>query len=349
MLTNRKKRITLADIAASANVSKMTVAYALSAAGSKTTRVSEETADKVRKVAEELGYRPNVAARQLRIGKSKMIGVLIDSHAPVVTGDKVAGIEKYCMQRGYRLMFGQAHNDLSVFRQYIDDFASRGVDGLICASHDYKQADVIPNLLKDIPNVLFLRRPNINIPCSSVDVDIADGVSQAVRHLVSAGRQVIGMIQFNSFSSGTRMRFDGYMNAVKELGLKFSPEQMEVMEVKDTDEITTDDISQMVSRLVHQQHVHGIICANDIIAAHAVQACKRMGLRVPQDLSIIGFDNSDFSKVLDPPLTTIDQNVDEVARQAVAVLFDMINRKPSDPKDKKQILVKPKLIIRESA
>ncbi len=346
---SRTNTIRLVDVAQAVGVSSVAAGSVLLGSGKGSVRVGKATSEKIRRVAREMGYRPNTAARQLKGEKSKTIGVLIDSHAPVVTSERVAGIERACMQRGYRLIFGQAHNDLEVFKRYIDDFVSRGVEGLICASHDYEQADVIPNLLADIPCVLFLCRPKDLEACTYIEVDLADGIAQAVKHLVKKKKNRIGMISINPASRTTHQRIEGFNAAIEAKQIPRLNGQIEVLKSKDMREISTHEISEIVLKMVKIQNINSIICSNDIIAGHVIRACKQAEINVPKDLAVIGCDNSDFSVIIDPSLTTIDQNVKKFSQEAANMIFESIENGFEPVKESRGILIKPRLVVRGSA
>lgn len=337
----------LADIAKMAGVSIPTVAKALHGTGGANTRVSEKTAKKIKSIARQMGYRPNLIARQLAGKKSQIIGVIIDSYAPQVAFNRLAEMERQAAKLGYRFMVGQSHGELDRILEYIEDFDARGVDGIICISHNYPAiAEQIDEAIANTElKALFIGRPaDKSANFSFVDIDIADGIIQAISHLVNRGKSSIGIILPKSEYPNITARYKGYIAGLNKNKLEYNEDLL--ADIPDTSivKISSELIKPAIERLLAKQ-VDAIICSNDRVAVHVIKLLMKMGIRIPDQIAIVGYDNLEICEMITPELTSIDQNPRELARQAIDILIEQIERSPTKPR---HVTIKPNLIIRET-
>lgn len=349
---NGRKRTSLADIAAIAGVSTVTVAKALHNTGGKNAGVSKTTADRIRKIARKLEYRPNPIARQLRGLKSGIIGAIVDSNAPAVVSQLISDMESEARARDYRIMVGQSHGEIKQVEAYAADFADRGIDGVFCASWDYSDAqrgDFIRRVFSKLDKVVFLGKPLVEEEVHHyVGSDTADGVRQLVHYLHAKGREKIALVLLNSQSIVITRRIDGFLTTTRQLGLSYGPEMVYRIDVPLSPLITPEHLKQYVKEFLQPHQVDAVIAVNDRIAMMTINALQEAGLRVPEDVAVCGYDNDAMSDVYRPALTTIDQNNENVAKAAVDMLVSLIEEKEI-PQEKRHVLIQPRLIIRESA
>jgi len=347
---NKKNRVRLIDIANLAGVSKVAVSKALFGTGGNT-RVGPDTALKIRKIAKELNYRPNVAARQLAGKGSKLIGAIVDSCAAQLFFEYLSGIERAVAEKGYHFLVGQSHGEISRISNYADEFMDRGIDGIVCVSHDYPlHGDKVSSIFSHFKNVVFIGRPqNSKGRLSYVGVDMSQGIKDAVEYLYRNSRRRIGIMLGRSGSYSMRMRYDGYVKTLNLLNLPMDPALINWLQYEeDMGDLRRDDIVQSVLSLAGEGQVDAIIAPNDRVAAVAIKGLMNNKYKVPEDIAVVGSDNLELAEFCEIPITTIDQCSKEVTNAVVDMLLDFIEGRRSQ-ENTKPIIIKPKLIIRESA
>ena len=347
--------IRLIDIAKKVGVSQVTAGAVLLGSGKGSVRVSKKTSDKIRRVARQMNYQPNIAARQLKGKRSKLIGVIIDSYAPQISFDRLSSMERAANRRGYRFMIGQSHGEIERIREYASDFLARGVDGVICVSHNYPDSGAdIAKIYSQFKNVVFIEKPAITSKSVCyVEVDIVDGIGQAFSRLLSTNKLPVGLLLADLSFNKSKERKEGFIQAHKKAGIEYNDNLIYVIGELG-DDIVSERFDDAVEHWMFKHKLKSIIALNDIFAIHIINALMRKGLSVPNDVAVIGCDNIKFASMFNPALTTIDQKQDKLSSIAVDMLVDMIE----DDNDKdngrgkyknRQIVIKPELIIRQSA
>ncbi len=337
----------LADIAQVAGVSIPTVAKALHGTGGINTRVSKKTATKIRAIARKMGYRPNLVARQLAGKRSQIIGVIIDSYAPQVAFNRLAEMERQSALLGYRFMVGQSHGELDRILEYIEDFDARGVDGVICISHNYPA--IAKHIDRAIANTelkaVFIGRPaEESARFSFVDIDIADGIVQAIDHLHTNGKSTIGIILPKSEYPNITARYKGYLTGLSKNNIPYNEDLLANIADTSVVKVSCEIVKPALERLLDKK-VDAIICSNDRVAVHTIKLLHKMQISIPQEIAIVGYDNLEICEMITPELTSIDQNPKELAQLAVNTLVEQIEQNITEPK---HITIKPKLVIRET-
>jgi len=334
-------RVRIVDIAREAGVSAAVVTKVLSGS-SGTIRVGREKAELVRKIAQHLNYQPNIIARALVGGKSKIIGVYIDSLAPGTYFRTLAGIEHYLSKEGYRMMIAESHDDMGKITDAYNTFIQYGVDGVILISHDYPQfAEDVQKRLVNLEKAVFVGAPLIG-NAVHVNIDFAGGAEIAVRHLIERGKRRLGIMISDEGTAALRLRAEGFRNATEQAGTKIECALIHTFHSLPVAEYVLDTFENFI----RPNRIDGLIAANDLNAAYMQRMLVSHGLRVPQDVALIGLDNMDFSAALSPALTTIDENCNQTAQHAVDLLMHLLNgtldwTQPTP-------IVTPTLIVRES-
>ena len=305
---------------------------------------SAATRQRVVEAARRMRYRPSMAARQLRGGRSGLLGVLIGLDNPQVNFDRLAHVERVAFARGYRLMVGQVHEGDQQVAEYLEDFASRGLEGVIWLHQPFVKRQNVPESLRQGGKVLVSLDEPMGAGGGCVRVDYGAGVAEAVRHLRSRGRRRIALALAGRGSKGDPMhaRLQGYRRAVGKAGptLVWAGD----MEEQPRPEL----IAQALRELVVERQADAILASNDIWAAAFLKGLKVMGRSVPGEVAVVGFDNLSWSAWLDPALTTIDQQHGEFAGAAVDLMARLLSGKPVAARER-TVVVTPRLVVRESS
>ena len=336
------------DIAKKIGVSQAAVSIVLS--GAPSTRVSPELREEIEKAAQRMGYTPNFAARQLKGVKSRLIGVLIGSGAAPVLFERVIALESAALARGYRVLVGQIGRGFEQLGAYVEDFVGRGLDGVVCMSHENKEdPEAVPRLLSRLKNVVYLRKPAMQHG-RYVHIDAADCIHQAVDYLLASGRKRIATVILDRFHQANNDRYSAYFEAMRRN--KRRPSNSLVW-VGGNDlgpnphEVTNAKADEVVAALVGKASADSIIAINDDWAAQLIKAIKRRGLSVPDDVAVVGQGNFKIAGFFDPEITTLDPRNDLFADAAIDLIVEMIEGK-ANPKEISRT-IKPTLIVRESA
>ena len=336
------------DIAEKAGVSQAAVSLALNGK-SQGGRVNAETQKRIEQVAKELKYSPNIAAKQLRGQRSGLIGVLIGTGAAPVLFDRVSALERMAHECGYRVLVGQVGSDLALTSAYVNDFLGRGLDGVVCMSHEnVDDPEAVPELLSRIKNVVYLRQPAIE-NASFVHIDAAACIHLAIDHLLVTGRRRIGMVILDKLRQANIHRESGYVEAIQRHGLQLDNRLIWVGDESlqpDPHDVSNAKADEVVNALVVEQKADAIIAINDNWAAQLIKAIKRRGLHIPRDVAVIGQGNFQISRFFDPEITTLDPRNDLFAVAAMELLVEKIES--DTPVIKDPVTVKPELIVRQS-
>jgi len=336
--------IRLVDLAREVGVSRPVVAAALFASGGNT-RVSPALAARIRATAARLGYRPNAVARQLKTGRSRLLGVVIGADNPPANQMRLLQLEAEAFRRGYRLLIAYLH-DMGESAALMADLVARGVEGVFwlhlpfCLEQPPKAA-----IFRAVPRVIF----NDERWCPHggvVRVDYADGIRQAVHHLAARGHRRIGMMlaaRGGWPGDPILARLRGYQTALRELNL---PGRRSLVWFGSSPDPAAPAIGAALAELLDRRHVTAIITSNDQWAAETIKQLRRRRLRIPEDVALVGFDNDDLARRLDPELTTVDHNHGLFVERALA-LFEQLAETPAAAAD--EILIPARLVVRQSA
>lgn len=340
----------LVDVARKAKVSHATVAAALSGTGGNT-RISPETRQRIQRAAAELQYRPNPHAQQLRGVRSDVIGLIIGTDNAQVNFDRMAELERIGFERGHRFIIGlgRAEDQQATIVKYARDFQMRSVAGMIWLHQSPRPSAVDAASFASLRHAVFLDRPLVE-GAAAVRVDYADGIRQAVRHLVQRGRRRIGMAlhTLDQTRDWTPMtdRLRGYREELSAQGFNLNEQLVWASEgpAMPSDE----DIEHAVRVLVQGQQADAILANNDIWAVRLIKALKRHGQRVPEDVAVVGFDNLSLATACDPELTTIDQRHEEFAIAVMDLFREQLEAKRAGAAGR-VVTIQPRLVVRASA
>jgi LacI family transcriptional regulator len=334
MAMSADRSVTIKDVAAHAAVSVATVSAVIN--GNK--YVSPELEQRVRASITALGYERNSFAQSLKTQTSHTIGLIISDIANPFFTSMVRGVEDVANAHHYSLILGNTDEDLDKERSYIRLLESKRADGLIIAatagSHKYLQsAQHLP--LVSIDRSLFA------LGIDSVLVDNVAGARAAIEHLIALGHRRIGIVTGIPGITSTEERLDGYKQALAAHGISLDPTLIVVADsrVGGGERGAMQLLSQQSSRPT------ALFLMNGLMVIGALRAIAQTGLRCPQDIALVGFDEFEWSSIMQPPLTTVRQPIYEIGQRAAQLLFERLQKRDKEPGE---VRLNPQLIVRES-
>jgi LacI family transcriptional regulator len=335
-----KKKVTIKDVAQMANVSHTTVSRALN----NKSRIRNETKEKILSIAKELDYQPNFIARSLVIKRTKTFGLVITTIVNPFYNELAQGIEATARGLGYNIIFCSTHSNLSTEKQYIEMLQSKGVDGIIFSSAHMEDPNIVTLTEEGFPIVLVNRRtyhPIVKEKIDYVGVDNILGGFLAIEHLIKLGHKRIGVIGGSSESSVGFERLEGGKRALETYSLEQRDDYfLEGDFLKESGYRGGKQFLKMV------EPPTAIFATNDYMALGAYQAIMEEGIRVPEDIALIGFNDIEFTAMKGIELTTIGQKKYEMGAVAVKTLVERIEGRKTGPS--KEIILEPELIIRKT-
>ncbi len=334
----KSSQATIKDIARALGISPSTVSRALKDHPD----ISPKTRKAVKELADKLHYEPNAIALSLRSRSSKMIGVIIPEIVHYFFSSVISGIEEIASNIGYTVIICQSNEDYEKEKNIIHSLMSSRVDGvLVSVSKTTTNYDHFLELQKSNIPIVFYDRV-LNIPNSDrVIVDDFSGAYKAVEHLIKMGCRRIAHLATSQELLIGRNRKAGYIQALKDNNIEVDEE---IILRCDTDKHAQKCIPYILSL---QKKVDGIFAVNDLTAMTAMSIIKRSGYLIPEEIAIVGFSNSIYSSMTDPPLSTIEQQGVEVGRRAIKLLLDRIQSE--EPIESRVEQIKTDLIVRGSS
>lgn len=328
---------TLADVAAHAGVSTATVSKVLS----NTPYVSEDTRARVMASVEAVGYVPNLAARALSTGKTNIIAMVFPRVIDAVFTDPLVqhileGVEAACIETGYNLLLSTPYlSEAGPDERYLQLLDSRYVDGIV-ALDNVPTASVVQTALdKDIPAVSIGYGPSPHF----VRSDDHQGANRLMEHLLNLGHRAIGVIAVNpSLNYAIQPRLDGFASASEACGIDFAH-----FPLCEGDFSITSGARCANQLLSEHPHLTALLCINDRMALGAMQFVRGSGLQVPEDISIVGYDDVPLAQLVEPALTTVNQQAPTLGRHAVNMLLRLMQRQHVESE-----IIPTQLIIRQS-
>ena len=333
MLVNRQRKVealsrnevSIADIARAAGVSHTTVSRALR----ESSLISIETRGRIQLLAREMGYIPNAIAQSLQTRQTSTIGLVVTSIADPFWGDVMKGVEEVARAYGFSVILSASHNDPDQEMAIIETFHRRRVDGIIIAASritgNYKERlDGIR-----VPVVLINSQTESEAELLHwVSVDDRKGAQLAVEHLLQLGHRSIGYLGLSSRPRSNQQRLLGYQSTLAAVGVPYSDAWVVITpgeEASHEEDVAAGQTS--LPRLL-DAGVTAIFCYNDMTAIGVLIACRRQGVAVPGELSVIGFDDIKMASYVTPPLTTVQQLEVQLGRLATQVMMDLLNNRP---------------------
>ncbi|WP_272149592.1 LacI family DNA-binding transcriptional regulator [Tenacibaculum aiptasiae] len=334
-----KPKITIKIIAKELGVSVSTVSKALR----DSYEISKETKDRIKAYADYYNYRPNNLALQLRNQKTKVIGIILPKIVHHFFSTVIKGIEDEANKRGYNIMVCFSNNNEKKEAETIDVLTNGSVDGLLVSiAKETLENNTFSHFKRltenEVPLVLF-DRTHASINCDKVIVDDIGAGYKATKHLLDLGCKKIAIVTTPEHVTVGLHREQGYEKALKEQGGVIDRDL--IIEVDEEKDIYT----QIKELFVHE--VDAVFAVNEIYAAIAIRIAKEKGLRVPEDISIVGFTDGLISEYSSPSITTVVQHGFTMGKQAAEMLIDRIEN-GDDKKRFQTKVISSNLKIRES-
>ena len=331
--------ITMKDIAQALGVSVATVSRALK----DNPRISKEQREKIQAYAREHHFYPNVIAESLRntrVKPLKVIGVIVPQLSHFYFSSILSGIEEEATTHGYRIMVAQSNERYEREVRICQDFYKNRVCGVIVSqAKDTVKYEHFKKLIDHHMPLVFYDRICTGINCSRVVVDDYMGAYNAVTHLINTGCRRIACYSSPMTLEISKNRYNGYRDALLKNGLKVNENFLRICDNREDAEVLTPELLQQ------EEIPDAFFAVNDDTAVGILYAAKRMGYRIPEDISICGFTNGDRSKACDPMLTTVEQRGVRVGEEAANILISKVEGLLPPDKVEKRI-VRTKLIIR---
>jgi len=324
------------DVAELARVSVSTVSHVMNG----TRRVSEETRGDVLAAVEELSYKPNLLAKGLKTRRTYTIGLLIPDIQNSFFTSVVRGVEDVALSCGYHLFLCNTDEDPGREEEYITELAKKRVDGLMVAPSARRESHFGRLRDEGMPFV-FLDRDVEGVDADVVSVDNRTGMRLIAEHLVGLGHQRIGMISGPLDKASGYERHLGLRDALADLGV-----ELEDSLVRFGDFRTSGGREGAGELLDLPSPPTALVTANNQMTLGALLTVNEMGLDVPGDLSVVGFDDPEWAPLTGPPLTTLAQPIYEMGVRAARMLLEGIEDGPDE--ESRRVLLEPWLVVRES-
>ncbi|MGV6830647.1 MAG: LacI family DNA-binding transcriptional regulator [bacterium] len=335
----KRRATTLKDIARRLEFSVSTVSRALSDHPD----ISQETKNKVQKVADELKYVPNIFARGFRKHKTNIIGVIVPDITHYFTTTIIKGILSQATLQGYRVIISESGKQVSKQEDMLKTMLQFDVDGILLSlDKATRNINTILEIKNTIPLILFDKASN-KIPCTQIVINEEEASFNAIDHLINIGKKRIAIIKENEYSFNSENRYNGYLRALKEHNI----------EVDEKIILSVDDISMKHgSRLTNillslKNRPDAIFAITDSAAIGAIKVLKKFNIKIPEEIAVLGFSNSAHSTIIEPNLTTIDQPGERMGVTAVQYLIEEIED-ASILSKQKIVEIKSELIVRDS-
>jgi LacI family transcriptional regulator len=322
------------DVAKLAGVSPACVSLALN----EKPYVSKEAKQRIYKAVRELGYRPNIVARSLRKKSTGIIGLVLSDIANPFFPEIARGVEERAREFGFNVILCNTDADPFQEKKSIEILLSRQIDGLIITSA-HSTANLNEYLRENCPIVLVNRDP---FPgrFDFVGIDNISSARMAVNHLIKLGHQRIAFIEGEPESPASFGRYEGYKKALQEAGFSLQENYVKMGYLK-----YEGGYRAMISFLKEPSPPTAVFCANDMMALGAIDACKEKGVKVPQNIAVVGFDDMWIASLKTVQLTTVRQPRYQMGAKAVDF---MIERIQGERGEIKRVMLPTKLVIRQT-
>lgn len=330
----RRKRVTIKDIAIAAGVSTATVSHVLNG----TAPISEETTARVLKAVEKANYEPNIVARNLRKQESRTIAFIANTVMSDLVPNMIGGAMQAAVDRGYNLIIGEARQKVES-RDYFYQWLVRShqATGLLFCNNWVTEVDY--KVPAHTPVVYLYCFPKGGIQDSVLPDSVAGGYT-ATTHLIKIGRRKIAYIGGFTTWKCTQDRLEGYRSAHLEAGLEFNPDLIAF------GDWTAEGGYYAAKRLLEiNQQIDAFFAANDLMAVGVMDAIRERGLSIPEDVSVVGYDDIPVAAAIRPALTTVRLPNYDMGYAACNLLIDKIEKKETD---RPELGYGTKLIVRDS-
>ncbi len=336
-----KRKVTLKQIAKELDVSISTVSKSLK----DSPEISEDTRQKVQAFAKLYNYKPNNIALSLKNKKTKTIGIIIPEIVHHFFATVISGVENVANEHGYNVIVCLSDESFDKEVINMEMLANGSIDGFIMSlSKETQQKKDFHHITEVInqgmPVVMFDRVTN-DILCDKVIIDDSQAAYQAVKTLVNKGYKKIALITTVDYVSVGKLRTEGYIKALQNSDIKI--DENLILKIEDI-----DHCDEAIENLINHQEIEAIFAVNELFAVTAIKASLKIGLKVPEDIAVIGFTDGIISKYSSPSITTVSQNGIKMGGKAAKMLIERLEREDEDDEHYRTEVIETHLVERES-
>jgi DNA-binding LacI/PurR family transcriptional regulator len=330
-----RKTMNLKKLAEHLDLSPATVSLVINRS-SVADSIPQETKDRVFAAARKFKYRPNFFARSLRAQRSFTIGVIVPEVSEGYSAAVMSGVEDYLLQEGYFYLVASHRHRVDLIDEYPRMFLERSVDGIIAVDTPWR-------LNLPVPVVTISGHQDVK-GVTNIVLNHLRAAEVALKHLVHLGHHHIAFMKGQEFSSDTAVRWNTIECVAKKLGLEINPRLVVQLE----GDSPSPQVGYLATKklLACGEKFSALFAFNDISAMGAIRALRQIGWQVPEDISVVGFDDIQSAAYQNPSLTTVHQPLREMGRAAAEILLKRINRPGSELRGRH--VVEPELVIRET-
>ncbi|MFC6876376.1 LacI family DNA-binding transcriptional regulator [Flavobacterium myungsuense] len=336
-----KRKVTLKQIAKELDVSISTVSKSLK----DSPEISEDTRQKVRAFAKLYNYKPNLIALSLKNRKTKTICVIIPEIIHHFFATVISGVERVANEKGYNVIVCLSDESFDKEVINMEMLANGSIDGFIMSLSKETQLKkdfhhISEVISQGMPVVMFDRVAN-DILCDKVIIDDNLAAFEAVQFLINKGFKKIALISTVDYVSVGKLRTEGYLKALRSNNIAINEEFILKVE-------NMDNCSDQIEALLLKNSFDAIFAVNELFAVTAIKLAKKLSLKVPEDISIIGFTDGMISKFSSPSITTVSQNEIKMGEKAATMLIDRLENEDEDEEHYKTEVIETNLVERES-
>lgn len=334
-------KVSLKDVAKHLGVSTALVSYVINGK-EKEARVSEKMVKKIREAVVKLNYQPNQIAKSLKSGKTNTIGLIVADISNPFFSNIARIIEDEARKKGYVVIIGSSDESAEKSQDLLNVFQNRQVDAFIIAPAENTEKQISTLQKTGLPVVLIDRYfPSVDV--DSVHIDNFQAAFNAVEHLINNGRKKIGMMSYDTQLPHIQERKNGYKAALKAHGIRFKKEFVKEASYQNIEKDVAEKIKEL---LFPELKVDAFFFATNTLAVESLKKINQSGIKVPDDLAIIAFDESDAFDFFYCPLSYVNQSLQDMGKGAVELV---IERLKDNTKKHRHVIIKEKLILRKSS
>lgn len=343
------REVTIHDVARLARVSPSTVSNMLNG---RMDRMRPGTSERIQVAIEHLGYTPSHIARQLRTGNAAIIGLIVPSVANPFWGAFARAVEETALSHGYHVLLGNSERNLDREQSYAEDMWAHGIRGIIFGSSPLSLTHLLSLVKRGLRIVAFDRQTQREdrLDIDSISIDNVLGARLATEHLLMLGHRRIGFLSGPIRTVSRIDRLEGYRAALADAGIRADPHLIwEGASESTFGDIEGAQLGRVGARelLSREDPPTALVAINDMYALGAYAGVRDIGLRVPDHVSIVGFDNLVLAEIADPPLTSVQQPLPDMTRIAVERLISRLEK--TQPSESAHLSHAPLLVVRQSS
>ncbi|RNL55534.1 LacI family DNA-binding transcriptional regulator [Pedobacter jejuensis] len=333
------KALSIKDIAVKANVSITTVSFIINGKA-KEKSISEAVIEKVEKIIQESGYKPNQIARSLRTGNSNIIGLIVEDISNSFFAKIARLIEDKAYKRGYKIIYSSTENSVEKAQELINMFKTRKVDAYIISPIKGIEEDIRMLLSDDKPVILFDRNL-ADVDVNYVGANHFNASYQSIESFVAQGKKNIALVTTDIDVEQITERFDGYKKALLDNGLAYNDELVLKIHFNQDEETTINQIKN----LFNTQKIDAVLFATNYLAISGLKVLKQIKKKIGSEFSVIAYDDHEAFELHTPGISTVQQPLEDIAETVIKLLLNQLSSKTKIPNQ--QVIIPATLIIRD--